>query len=220
MSKYEEFKNISILDTGIINDSKKDKVYNLLTKNNITNLRELFILDDFNLIEYSKNKDIYSIVRNYQTKGIIKLLRTIYLKENLIDENILNSTINTLGITYLNIEKEQLNFIDELNKLGLSFDFAVSLRNKCKEYDGFKLIDIFEKVVEEEIKINGWKPEYIRNMLCICYILKWYYEKNKINDVIDICNIEALKEYSIKNNKIYKQELPQVKLIKNKTHLQ
>lgn len=49
---YNKFKKIKLEDTYLMKKSSKDSVYNRLSKNNITNLKELFEKDDANIIDY------------------------------------------------------------------------------------------------------------------------------------------------------------------------
>jgi len=79
----------------IFKTNESDVVYNCLIKNGITNLETLFYYDDNNIIDYGTDK------RNAaEIKGVIKLLRYIYLNEPLNMEPILNKKLNSTDLQF------------------------------------------------------------------------------------------------------------------------
>ena len=74
----------------IFKTNESDIVYDCLIKNGITDMEKLFYCDDNKMIDYGTDK------RNaVEIKGVIKLLRYIYLNEPLNFEPILNKKLNS-----------------------------------------------------------------------------------------------------------------------------
>ena len=191
---YDTFEHIKLEDLDLIRCNKLDCVYNLLTKNGITNLKELFELDDLDLIEYGKKTSLQDRVRNYQTKGIVKLLRSKYLKEDLPYIDLLKTKI-IKGKLLLDGElKDGKKYVDELLKLGLTFDFIMFFRQSVIYIESEQLIDLLEKVYKKELDIKS-NREYEKNVKRLSIIINGYYKtKNKTTKE----KLENLKEQTIK----------------------
>lgn len=92
VSKYNELTGISLENNGIFKNNKSDVVYNCLIKNSVTDLESLFNNDK---IDYGTDK------RNMaEIKGVIRLLRHIYLNEPLNFKPILNKKINSTDLQF------------------------------------------------------------------------------------------------------------------------
>lgn len=210
MEKYDTFKTIKLEDTGLIQNNSKDLVYNLLSKNNIRTLKELFELDDLNLIDYDLTKDNIKI---YQTKGVIKLLRSYYLNEELPFKRILESTIKDNQII---IDDNVYKFTDIFLSLGFTFYGSVSMRDKSP--DNIKVIKLLESVLDGKIKLVCNKKEEEKNLNRLGIIVEWYHKKATKPKDISIEELKDLKEQILylKNNNLNKEEYYLLKIKLNR----
>lgn len=210
MEKYDTFKTIKLEDTGLIQNNSKDLVYNLLSKNNIRTLKELFELDDLNLIDYDLTKDNIKI---YQTKGVIKLLRSYYLNEELPFKRILESTIKDNQII---IDDNVYKFTDIFLSLGFTFYGSVSMRDKSP--DNIKVIKLLESVLDGKIKLICNKKEEEKNLNRLGIIVEWYHKKATKPKDISIEELKDLKEQILylKNNNLNKEEYYLLKIKLNR----
>lgn len=199
MVKYEEFKDIKIENTGLMRGSSKDTAYCRLKKNGISNLKELFLLDDHNLIDYGL-KNSYKINGYYLTKGVVKLLRTYYLNEELPFSKILNIKINNAKYILDNTDYKQETFIYELLQTGLSFNLCIYLRDSTYRTEEKTIIELLEDAYNGKIRLGDTSTECELNKTKIGVILSSYYEKQSIDIPQDL---KLLKEKIlwIKNNK-------------------
>lgn len=189
MYNYDNLKDIKLEDTGLIKNNCKDCVYNRLTKNGITNLKDLFNLFDLDLIDYGKTNSILDKCKYFQTIGIISLLRTKYLKEDLLFTKILESNLFRGKLILEDNSKERTEFVYEFLKLGLTFDFIVNLRQKIIKLENVQVIDLLESVYLNKITLDNDK-ELEKNKKRIKIILDWYYEKKKTQ--INNLNVKKL----------------------------
>ena len=217
MGKYDKFKDIKIENTGLMRGSSKDTAYCRLRKNGISNLKELFLLDDHNLIDYGL-KNSYKIHGYYLTKGVVKLLRTYYLKEELPFKKILDIRINYGKYLLDNTEYTQETFIYELIQTGLSFNLWMYLRNSTYKTGEKTILELLEAAYDGKIRLGDTSIEGELNKAKIGVILSSYYKKT---EVIISEDLKALKEKImwIKNNKEqshYEIELEIKRILNNK----
>ena len=194
-SKYDMFKNIKLEDTGLMKKSCKDVVYNRLQKNNIINLKELFELDDLDMIDYGKSNSFFNEIGSNVAQGVVKLLRVKYLNEDFIYMDVLelqktdNIKISFNNKTYL------YSFSNLAMLMGFTCNFAQALSSNK---DHRRIIDLFESVYEGKTPICCNRPEYERNKKKIAIILENYY-KNKYNIINkNITDLKKLKEKVLK----------------------
>ncbi len=95
---YLEYASITLEDTGLFNyKGRQSTTYNILTYNGITNLCQLFTMDDNNEIKMPGSVISGNFYIHDELKGIILLLRYKYLGEDKLS-NLLNKKIDTKEI--------------------------------------------------------------------------------------------------------------------------
>lgn len=169
---YSQFHEISIYDTGLVR--KSSYVAGVFKKNNIENLEQLFRLDDELGINYGANTYANSYgncqhVRS-QIRGIIKLIRYKYLKEELFADTIYDNNYNLESryfegtyipadpstypprfSEFLNRDTEGMRLNVDFKKLGFN-DNEIEIICKCAyktSGSNFEFGSMFLKVAEE-----------------------------------------------------------------------
>lgn len=175
VQKYHStFEGIKLEATGLMKKSSKDPVYNRLSKNGITNLKELFELDDLHGINYGNTSSFFSVIAHMQAKGVVKLLRTRYLGEDYPYLDILENTVNKMDIAKKNYQ-DVSNITRVFSDLGLHRDFAYSISMSKKANRNAKVIEELERVYLGELPIITSTPNFEINKRRIGIILEWYY---------------------------------------------
>ena len=193
-NKYDKYENILLEDTGLIIKNSQDVVYNRLSKNNISNLKELFISYDLNNIYYGPTNNITNRHGQLETKGIVKLLRCYYLNEDYPYDYIMDGIIDKLDII---VKNNKYKFVDIFLKMGFTFNFSVSIRDN---YIGNKkIIDILKDVYKGEVNVICNNNEYYKNLKILEMILECYYRNNNNLCLKDL--YKAKKNVLIKTRK-------------------
>lgn len=179
---YDTFEYIKLKDIDLIRCNKCDCVYNRLTKNGITNLKDIFELDDLDLIKYGNLKSLLELNKQYLTRGVVKLLRAKYLNEPIPNINILDGYYNKGTIIIDGMLKDEIEFVQTFMKLGLTFNFVVSFRRNIK-CTNIKIIDLFRIMYFDEL-LGCLNKEYKQN-------------KERLKIIIDNYEKYILKETEI-----------------------
>lgn len=146
--EYLELSNIRLEDTGFFNyKGGQSSVYNRLVDNNIKTLRDLFIADDLDQIEYGNDKLGQNFFIHSELKGIIKVLRYKYLNEKS------DKLINCLNYKPVNTLLLSLNKID-YGYPGYVFNYTI--RHEVKENSILE----FYKVLKQCGLINSVLKQY------------------------------------------------------------
>lgn len=171
---HSTFEGIKLEDTGLMKKSNKDPVYNRLSKSGITNLKELFELDDLQGINYGNTSSFFNVIAHMQARGVVKLLRTRYLGEFYPYLHVLENTVSKIEQAPKSCN-EVSNVTMIISKLGLHRDFAYSMSTSKKANRNAKVIEELERVYLGELPIITSTPNFEINKRRIGIILEWYY---------------------------------------------
>ena len=210
--KYSEYENIKLEDTGLMKKSCKDTVYNrLANKNEIRNLKELFELDDLNLIDYGAKSGFSAKLGYVQAKGVVKILRSFYLNEEFPYLNILEGTVKNNNIEInINGSIKTISFSDAFNTMGLTFNATISLRTAVWNKE-IKVIDLLQEAFEGKYTLICNSTESYKFKNRIEFILLWYY-RHKTNLYLQIKTLENLRKIILNlKDKKDSEELIQIK---------
>lgn len=206
MGKYNRFAPIKLEDTVILSNDPGDVVYNVLVENNITNIEELFIKHDNNMINYTNLPSNY----RYQVIGTIKLLRYKYLGEDLDLLDILDGEIyyynNQATLIKASGQKEpRINIVNYLQYLGLDLSLASMLASDAE--DDITLINYIKRVYSE-LKGTGLCNASIEKLRLI---IEWYsIKKNTINITITRSEVQEKLRELYANVKMLQDEQAEV----------